>query len=330
MTIGIRRREFISVLGGTVAAWPLAARAQQPTMPAIGLLDAGSARNRSHALAAFRSGLARADYVEGRNVSLQFRYSDGEFDRLPELARDRVRNHVALIAAFGNAAALAAKGATLTIPIVFASSADPVAVGLVSSLTSPGWNVTGVSILNQELEGIRLERLVEVVPQATTIGVLINPASLTIDPKLRALQTAAQILDRRLQQFHARSQQDFEAVFATAEQQGLGAMVVVSDTVFSNESADLGRAAADHKVPSMGAYSPFTRAGGLMSYGSDLGEAYRAVGTTAARVLRGEKPADISVQESTKVEFVINLKSAQALGLKIPQQLIAIANEIID
>jgi putative ABC transport system substrate-binding protein len=300
----MRRRKFISLLGGAAAAWPLAARAQQPTMPVIGLLDAGSARNRSHALAAFRSGLASADYVEGRNVSLQFRYSDGEFDRLPELARDLVRNHVALIAAFGNAAALAAKGATPTIPIVFASSADPVAVGLVSSLTSPGWNVTGVS--------------------------MINPASLTIDPKLRALQTAAQILDRRLQQFHARRQQDFEAVFATAEQQGLGAMVVVSDTVFSNESADLGRAAADHKVPSMGAYSPFTRAGGLMSYGSDLGEAYRAVGATAARVLRGEKPADISVQESTKVEFVINLKSAQALGLKIPQQLIAIANEIIE
>jgi len=329
MEIHIRRRELLVTLGAAAIAWSRMARAQQTSTPVIGLLDAGSARNRSDALAAFRSGLASADYVEGRNVSLQFRYSDGELDRLPELARDLVRNHVALIAAFGNAAALAAKGATPTIPIVFASSADPVAVGLVSSLTSPGRNVTGVSILNQELEGIRLERLVEVVPQATTIGVLINPASLTIDPKLRALQTAAQILDRRLQQFHARSRQDFEAVFATAAQQRLGAMVVVSDTVFLNESADLGRAAADHKVPSMGAYSPFTRAGGLMSYGSDLGEAYRAVGATAARVLRGEKPADISVRESTKVEFVINLKSAQALGLKIPQQLIAIANEII-
>ena len=243
-------------------------------------------------------------------------------DRLPQLARDLVDHQVTLITAFGNAAALAAKAATTTIPIVFASSADPVSVGLVSSLTRPGWNVTGVSILNQELEGIRMERLVEVVPHATTIGVLLNPPSMTADPKLHALQTAAPL-------FHARSERDFDAVFANAEQQRLGAMVVVSDTMFSNESTDLGRAAAGHRVPAMGAYRPFTRAGGLMAYGSDIGAAYRAVGATAARVLKGENPADMPVQESTKVEFVINMKSAEVLGINIPQDLLAIADEII-
>jgi putative tryptophan/tyrosine transport system substrate-binding protein len=330
MAIHIRRREFLVTLGGAAAiACPRVAHAQT-AIAVIGLLDAGSAGNRAHALESFRAGLGSAGYLEGRNVALEFRYADGEFDRLPELARDLVQRQVTLIAAFGNAASRAAIAATKTIPIVFASSADPVAVGLVSSMTSPGWNVTGVTILNQELEGIRLERLVEVVPHAATIGVLINPASVTADPKLRALQTAAQLLDRRLQLFHARTSRDFAAVFANAEQQRLGAMVVVSDTVFSNESADLGRAAADHQVPSMGAYRPFAQAGGLMSYGSELGAAYRAVGATAARILKGEKPADTPVQESTKVEFIINLKSAQKLGVQIPQHLRAIANEIIE
>jgi putative tryptophan/tyrosine transport system substrate-binding protein len=329
MTTHIARRELLVTLAGAAMSWPCVVRAQQTSTAIIGLLDAGSTRNRSRPIAAFRSGLADAGYVEGRNVALEFRYADGEFDRLPELARDLVQREVSVIAAFGNAAARAAKAATTTVPIVFASSADPVAVGLVSSLTRPGWNVTGVTILNQELEGIRLERLVEVVPHASTIGVLVNPDSLTADPKLTALQSAAQIMDRRLQLFHARGPADFAGVFASAEQQRLGAMVVVSDTVFSNESGDLGRAAAVHKVPAMGTYRPFTQAGGLMSYGTDLGAAAQAVGTMVARILKGEKPADTPVQETTKVEFVINMKSAQALGVSVPQNLIAIANEVI-
>ena len=187
MANSIARRQFISALGGAAATWPLAARAQQASTAVIGLLDAGSTHNRAHVMAAFRDGLAAGGYADGHNVTLEFRYADGEFDRLPQLARDLVDHQVTLITAFGNAAALAAKAATTTIPIVFASSADPVSVGLVSSLTRPGWNVTGVSILNQELEGIRMERLVEVVPHATTIGVLLNPQSMTADPKLHAL-----------------------------------------------------------------------------------------------------------------------------------------------
>jgi putative tryptophan/tyrosine transport system substrate-binding protein len=322
----MKRREFITLLGGA-AAWPLSARAQQ-AISVIGVLDAGSAGDRSHAVIAFRQGLATANYVEGRNVALEFRYADGQFDRLSGLALELVRRQVTLIAAFGNAAARAAKSATTTIPIVFASSADPVAVGLVSSLNRP--DITGVTTLNQELESIRLERLVEVVPQATTIAFLINPDSQTAGPKLREMESAARMLGRQLQVLHARSDGDFEGVFATAEQQRIGGMVVVSDTMFSNESADLGRASARHIVPTMGAYRPFTRAGGLMSYGSDLGEAYRRVGACAARILKGEIPTDMPVQQSTKVEFVINLKTAHVLGLKIPQQLLTIANEVIE
>jgi putative tryptophan/tyrosine transport system substrate-binding protein len=324
----MKRREFITLLGGA-AAWPLSARAQQ-AISVIGVLDAGSAGDRSHAVIAFRQGLATANYVEGRNVALEFRYADGQFDRLSGLALELVRRQVTLIAAFGNAAARAAKSATTTIPIVFASSADPVAVGLVSSLNRPGANITGVTTLNQELESIRLERLVEVVPQATTIAFLINPDSQTAGPKLREMESAARMLGRQLQVLHARSDGNFEGVFATAEQQRIGGMVVVSDTMFSNESADLGRASARHIVPTMGAYRPFTRAGGLMSYGSDLGEAYRRVGACAARILKGEIPTDMPVQQSTKVEFVINLKTAHVLGLKIPQQLLTIANEVIE
>jgi putative ABC transport system substrate-binding protein len=323
----LRRREFISLMGGT-AACPLAARAQTPELPVIGFLDAGSAR--SHAVAAFGQGLAGGNYVVGRNAAIEFRYAEGQLNRLPELALELARAQVRLIAAFSNAASRAAKAATQTIPIVFASSADPVAVGLVSSLNRPSANMTGVTILNQELESIRLERLVEVVPEAVTIGYLINPDGLTADAKLREMQNAARLLGRSLQVLHARGEAEFDGIFTAAEQQGLRAMVVVSDTVFSNESTELGRTSGRHRVPTMGAYRPFTRAGGLMSYGTDLGEAYRHVGMLAARILSGESPADMPVQQSTKSEFVINLKTARALGLTIPQHLLAIADEVIE
>jgi putative tryptophan/tyrosine transport system substrate-binding protein len=321
------RRNVIALIG-SAGAWPLLAHGQQ-AMPVVGFLHAGFAAGASHALMAFRQGLAAADYDEGRNVALEFRYAQGQVERLPELARELARSHVAIIAAFGNLAARAAKAVTTTIPVVFAGSADPVAVGLVSSLNRPGANMTGVSILNQELESIRLERLVEVVPHAATIAYLINPDSVTASAKLREMDSAAQMLGRRMQVLHARGEREFEAAFATAEQQQIGAMIVVSDTVFSNESADLGRVSARHTVPTMGAYGPFTRAGGLMSYGTDLREAYRRVGACVARILKGEKPADMPVQQSTKVEFVINSKTADALGLKIPPQLLAIADEVI-
>jgi len=323
----MRRREFITLIGGAVL-WPLAARGQQPAMPVIGFLHAGNERTR--AVASFQKGLAEGGYLADRNVSFDFRWANGQFDRLPGLAADLVRRNVAVIAAFGNAAARAAKAATTTIPIAFASSSDPVAVGLVSSLTRPGWNVTGVSILNQELESTRLERLVQVVPHATTIAFLVNPDSVTADPKLREMENAARLLDRRLQVFQARSESEFDQAFLSVEQQRIGAMVVTSDTMFSNESAALGRAAARHAVPAMGAYRDFARAGGLISYGSDLGDAYRRVGLCAARILKGEAPRDLAVTQSTKVEFVINARAAKALGLPIPPTLTALADEVIE
>ena len=324
----MKRREFITLLSGAAATWPLAARAQQAAMPVIGFLHAGNERTR--AVASFEKGLAEGGYVADRNVAFELRWADGQFDRLPALAAELVSRNVAVIAAFGNAAARAAKAATTTIPIAFASSSDPVAVGLVSSLTQPGWNLTGVTILNQELESTRLERLVQVVPHATTIAFLVNPESVTAAPKLREMENAARMFNRRLQVFRARSESEFDQAFLAVEQQRLGAMLVTSDTMFSNESAALGRAAAGHAVPTMGAYRDFTRAGGLMSYGSDLGDAYRRVGICAARLLKGQAPSDLPVMQSTKVEFVINGGAAKVLGLAIPPTQLALADEVIE
>jgi putative tryptophan/tyrosine transport system substrate-binding protein len=293
----------------------------------VGFLHAGHERPR--AVASFQKGLAEGGYVADRNVAFDFRWADEGFDRLPGLAADLVRRNVAVIAAFGNAAAGAAKAATATIPIAFASSSDPVAVGLVSSLNRPGWNVTGVTILNQELESTRLERLVQVVPHATTIAFLVNPDSVTADPKLREMENAARLLDRGLMVVNARNESEFEQAFLSVEEQRIGAMVVTSDTMFSNESAELGRAAARHAVPTMGAYRDFARAGGLMSYGTDLGDAYRRVGLCAARILKGEAPSDLPVMQSTKVEFIINAGAARALGLAIPPTLLVLADEVI-
>ena len=324
----MKRREFITLLSGAAATWPLAARAQQAAMPVIGFLHAGNERTR--AVASFEKGLAEGGYVADRNVAFELRWADGQFDRLPALAAELVSRNVAVIAAFGNAAARAAKAATTTIPIAFASSSDPVAVGLVSSLTRPGWNLTGVTILNQELKSTRLERLVQVVPHATTIAFLVNPESVTAAPKLREMENAARMFNRRLQVFRARSESEFDQAFLAVEQQRLGAMLVTSDTMFSNESAALGRAAAGHAVPTMGAYRDFTRAGGLMSYGSDLGDAYRRVGICAARLLKGQAPSDLPVMQSTKVEFVINGGAAKVLGLAIPPTQLALADEVIE
>src|SRR6202045_4279747 len=258
MTIDIRRRDFIVTLGSAAAAFPLAARAQAPDIPVGGFLHAGHERPR--AVASFQKGLAEGGYVADRNIAFDFRWADGQFDRRPALAADLVRRNVAVIAAFGKPAARAAKAATTTIPIAFASSSDPVAVGLVSSLTRPGWNLTGVTILNQELESTRLERLVQVVPHATTIAFLVNPDSVTADPKLREMENAARLLDRGLMVVNARNESEFEQAFLSVEEQRIGAMVVTSDTMFSNESAELGRAAARHAVPAMGAYRDFARA----------------------------------------------------------------------
>jgi len=326
----MKRREFITLLSSAAGAvaWPLAARTEPFELPIVGFLHAGNERPR--AVASFQKGLAEGGYVADGNVAFDFRWADGQFDRLPGLAADLAGRNVAVIAALGNTAARAAKAATTTIPIAFASSSDPVAVGLVSSLNRPGWNLTGVSILNQELESTRLERLAQVVPHATTIAFLVNPNSVTTGRKLREMENAARLLGRRLQVFNARNESEFEPALLRVVEQRLGAMVVTSDMMFSNESAALGRAAARHAMPAMGAYRDFARAGGLMCYGSDLGDAYRRVGLCTARLLKGEAPRDLPVTQSTKIEFVINAGAARALGLIIPSTLIALADEVIE
>ena len=326
----MKRREFITLLSSAAGAvaWPLAARTEPFELPIVGFLHAGNERPR--AVASFQKGLAEGGYVADGNVAFDFRWADGQFDRLPGLAADLAGRNVAVIAALGNTAARAAKAATTTIPIAFASSSDPVAVGLVSSLNRPGWNLTGVSILNQELESTRLERLAQVVPHASTIAFVVNPDSVTTGPKLREMANAARLLGRRLQVFNARNESEFEQALLGVVAQRLGAMMVTADTMFSNESAALGRAAARHAVPAIGAYRDFARAGGLMCYGSDLGDAYRRVGLCTARILKGEAPRDLPVTQSTKVEFVINAGAARALGLIIPPTLIALADEVIE
>jgi len=326
----MKRREFITLLSSAAGAvaWPLAARTEPFELPIVGFLHAGNERPR--AVASFQKGLAEGGYVADGNVAFDFRWADGQFDRLPGLAADLAGRNVAVIAALGNTAARAAKAATTTIPIAFASSSDPVAVGLVSSLNRPGWNLTGVSILNQELESTRLERLAQVVPHASTIAFVVNPDSVTTGPKLREMANAARLLGRRLQVFNARNESEFEQALLSVVAQRLGAMMVTADTMFSNESAALGRAAARHAVPAIGAYRDFARAGGLMCYGSDLGDAYRRVGLCTARILKGEAPRDLPVTQSTKVEFVINAGAARALGLIIPPTLIALADEVIE
>src|SRR5271166_2482195 len=327
---GMKRREMIKLLGSLALAWPLMARAQQPPIPVIGFLHAGSPEPNVDLVTAFRQGLAEAGYVEGKNATLEFRWADGQYGRLSELASDLLRHKVAIIAAFGNAASRAAKAATATIiPVVFASSSDPVAVGLVTSLNRPDANMTGVSIMNQELEWTRLERLMEVVPHVTAIAFLVNPDSPTTATKLREMQSAARMLGRQLHVLNARSEREFETAFAAIDQQRIGAMVVASDNVFLNKSMNLGQVSARHGIPVIGAYRDFARAGGLMSYGTDLADAYRQVGVCTGSILQGDSPADLPVRECTKVDFVINLKTANALGLKIPPTLLALAGELI-
>jgi putative ABC transport system substrate-binding protein len=326
----LKRRQFITLLGSAAVTWPLAARAQQPAMPVIGLLDAGFAADRIHVVAAFRQGLAEAGYVEGRNVEFEFRWADDQLDRLPALARDLIDRRVAIIAAFGNTAALAAKAATSSIPVVFSSSSDPVAIGLITNLIQPGGNITGVTILNQEFETTRLERLIQVTPQATTIAFLVNPDSLTTTAKMREMDGAARAFGRQLHLLEARSGREFEGVFTSMEQQRIGAMVVASDTVFSNASGELGHVSTRHAIPVVGAYRRFVEAGGLMSYGTALADSYRRLGGCAGRILKGEPPGGLPVQQSTKVEFVINLRTANKLGLQIPASLRAITDEVIE
>ena len=332
MTGHIRRREFITLLGGTAAAWPLAARAQQPTMPVIGFLSSASPNLYSDRLRTFREGLKEAGYVEGRNVEIDYRWAEGHNDRLPALAAELVHREVTVIAAAGGTpSALAAKAATATIPIVFGVAVDPVEVGLVASLNRPGGNLTGVTNLNAEVGPKRLELLHELLPAATIIAVLVDPTSPTLaEAFLRDLQAAARDLGVRLHVLQASKEGDFDTVFATLIQLRASALIIGPSTYFVARSEQLAALAVRHAVPTIFHYRPFAAAGGLMSYGSSETDYYRLVGIYAGRILKGEKLADLPVQQATKVELIINLKTARALGLTIPLPLIGRADEVIE
>ena len=327
----MKRREFISLLGGAAAAWPHASHAQQqPRMPVIGYLGAASARGYVAQLAAFRQGLQDAGYVEGRNVAIEYRWADDRYDRLPALAAELVGRQVTVIVASGAAAAPAAKAATTTIPIVFATGADPVAVGLVASLARPGGNLTGVTTLNTELGPKRLELLHETVPAATIVAALVNPSYPAAETQSKDLQAAARTLGLQLHVLHASNERDFDAVFATLVQLRAGGLVIGADTFFNSQSEQFATLALRHAVPAIYQYREFAAAGGLMSYGGSITASYRTVGLYVGRILKGEKPADLPVQQIAKVELIINLKTAKALGLTFPITLLGRADEVIE
>ena len=326
----MRRRDLISLLGGAVVTWPLAARAQQRAMPVIGFLHGAWLETRRAEVTAFHRGLSETNYVEGRNVAVEYRWAEGRYDRLPALAADLVDRQVSVIAAFGTAAALVAKATTTTIPIVFLVGGDPIALGLVVSLSRPGGSITGVTPLNDELAPKLLELLHEMVPKAAIIGYLINPNNATSANLSRQIQAAERPIGQRVHILHASSEHDFEPAFATLDQIRAGGLCVQGDTFFNGRRGQLVALAAHHSIPTVYAFRDYADAGGLMSYGTSLWDAYREVGVYAGRILNGEKPADLPVQQSVKVELVVNLKTAKALGLTFPLSLLGRADEVIE
>jgi putative ABC transport system substrate-binding protein len=328
----MKRREFITLLGGAAVAWPLAARAQQPAMPVIGLLAAESPDLFVDRLRAFQQGLKEGEYIDGQNVAIEYRWAESHYDRLPALAADLVRRQVAVIATLGSApAALAAKAATTTIPIVFFTGSDPLRLGLVTSLNRPGGNVTGVTALNVEVGPKRVELLHEVVPSATLMALLVNPTSPDVtEITTKEAQAAARTLGLKLEVLHASTERDLDTVFTSFPQLRAGALVIGPDAFFISQGERLGASALRNRVPAIFQYRPFVAAGGLMSYGGSISEAYRSAGVYTSRVLKGEKPANLPVQQVTKVEFILNLKTANVLGLTIPLPLLGRADEVIE
>jgi putative ABC transport system substrate-binding protein len=327
----IKRREFITLLGGAAAAWPLAARAQQPAMPVIGFINAASPHSYARPLSAFLKGLGETGYVEGHNVAIEYRWGEGRSDRLPALAADLIHNQVAVIAATSTPAALAAKAANTTIPIVFETGSDPVRIGLVASLARPGGNVTGVTQTNVEITPKRLELLHELLPAASVMALLVNPTDPTqAETTTRDVQGAARTLGLELHVLNASSERDFDGVFAKLIELRAGGLVIGAEALFTSHSEQLAALTVHHQMPTIYKGREFAAAGGLMSYGSDIRESYRLAGIYTGRVLKGEKPADLPVQQATKIELYINFKTAKEFGITVPLPLSGRADEVIE
>jgi putative tryptophan/tyrosine transport system substrate-binding protein len=325
----MRRREFISLLG-SAATWPFAARAQQSAMPVIGFMHDSTLKASAVILAAYRQGLSEAGYIEDHNVQIEYRWAEGHYDRLPAMAADLVRRQVTVLAATTTPAALAAKAATAVLPIVFETAGDPVTLGLVASLNRPGGNVTGVTQLSSELVSKRLGLLHDLIPTATVVGFLVNPADPRTETQLRDMQEAARVLGLQIHPLNASTEAEIDAAFAALVQLQAGALIVGTGDLFTRRRELLVALAARQRVPVMYQYREFVAAGGLMSYGASLTDSYHLVGVYTGRVLKGEKPADLPVMQASKFELVINMKTAQALGLEVPLGLSAGADELIE
>jgi putative ABC transport system substrate-binding protein len=328
----MRRRAFIEAFAGVAAAWSLAARAQQPALPRIGFLSGASSGNYQTFVTAFKEGLKRTDYVEGRNVAIEYRWAEGQFDRLPKLAADLVNDRPTVIMASGNAAAVAAKKATATIPIVFTSGWDPIQIGLVTSFNRPEGNITGVYTFSHDMPTKSLELLHELVPAAAGIGLLINPTepNLSEPVVVKEVEAAARPLGKQIHVLEASTDAEIDAAFSTLGQLRVGALVIVSDQFYNDRRERIAALALRHGLPSVYPRREYAVAGGLMSYGTSLSDIYRQAGVYAGRILRGAQPADLPIVQSTKLELVINLKTAKALGLTLPPSFYWRADEVIE
>jgi putative ABC transport system substrate-binding protein len=326
----MNRREFITLIGGAAAAWPLAARAQQPRLPVVGFLNSGSPGVFGHFVSAFRQGLGEAGYVEHRNVGIEYRWAEGQVDRLPELARELVRAQVAVICAGGPPSALTAKAATTTIPIVFTSGEDPIKLGLVESYNRPGANVTGVAVLVDVLGAKRLGLLREIVPATTLIAILLNPSWPTFETQLNDVEEAARAVGQQIHILRANTEREIDAAFDTAKKVRASAMMVGPSTFFTIRRDQIVGLAARDALPTIYGQREFVTAGGLMSYATSLADAYRQAGVYSGKILSGSRPAELPVVQSSKFELMINLKVAKSLGLTIPPGVLAIADEVIE
>jgi len=326
----MRRRDFIKVIGGGVAAWPLAARAQQSTMPVVGFVNIGSAEGYAPQVSAFLKGLTEAGYVDGQNVAIEYRWANGQYDRLAALVDDLVRRRVWVIAATSTPANLVAKAATTTIPIVFTTGGDPVKLGLVTSLGRPGGNVTGVTQMTGEVAPKRVELAHELVPRATAFGMLINPTNPLAETVKRDSQAAALKLGLQLNVLHASTDAELDKAFTAFREMHVGALVIGTDAFFNNRLEQLAALAIRNSLPAVYEYHQFVAAGGLLSYGGSIIDSYRLAGGYVGRVLKGEKPADLPVQQASKIELLLNLKTAKTLGITVPQSIQNRADEVIE